>query len=244
MGRIGFRRPLFRRPYYRSFRFSKRFLRFLLFIVIIFILIRTFVAIETNLRPTIVSIAEARAKILATQAINSAIDKHIAQESRYEHLIFIHKDNEGNVVMAEVNNAEVARIQTLTTMNVQEALRQLQAERIRIPLGQALGSEILANLGPRIPVTLVPIGTVSAEINQAFESSGINIVSHQVGLDIVASVQIVIPFVSTEFNVKTFTPIATATYFGRVPDTVINLPLPYQFDFPSETPSELPQQIP
>jgi sporulation protein YunB len=206
---------------------------FLFLVLFIYLAIRSFVVIESNLRPTIVAIAEARAKVLATQAINSAIDKHIAQESRYEHLIFIHKDYQGNVVMAEVNNMEVARIQTLTTMNVQSALKDLQAERIRIPLGQALGSEILANFGPRIPITLVPIGTVTAEIKQSFESGGINIVSHQVGIDITASVQIIIPFVSTEVNVRTFTPIVTATYFGKVPDTVINIPMPNMFQFPS-----------
>ena len=229
---------MWRRPMYSAFRFKfkPRLLLFFILVLFTFLAVKSFIIIETNLRPTIISIAEARAKVLATQAINSAIDKHIAQESRYEHLIFIHKDYEGNVVMAEVNNMEVARIQTLTTMNVQGALRELKAEKIRIPLGQALGSEILANYGPRISITLVPIGTVTAEIKQSFESSGINIVSHQVGIDITASVQIIIPFVSTEIDVDTFTPIVTATYFGKVPDTVINIPMPNMFQFPTDAP--------
>lgn len=235
-----FRRRMPWRPVYSAYRPKWKVVSFFVVILVLFITVRTFIFLESGLRPTIIKVAEARARIIATEAINSAIDKHIAQESRYEHLIFIHKDYQGNVIMAEVNNMEVARIQTLTTMNVQNALRNMRQEKLRIPLGQALGSEILANYGPRIPITLIPIGTVNAEIVQKFESSGINIVSHQVGIDIVASVQIVIPFVSSEINVRTFTPIVTATYFGRVPDTVINLPLQTPFSFPTEQFPQVP----
>jgi sporulation protein YunB len=205
----------------------------LILAIFIFLAVRAFLFVEGNLRPTIISMAEARARQLATEAINNAIKQKIAQESRYEHLIFIQKDNQGKIIMAEVNNMEIAKIQALTTMSVQSTLEALQAQEIKIPLGQALGSEILANLGPRIPVTLVPVGTVSAEIQQTFESSGINIVSHQVGIDITARIQIVIPFFSSEISVHSFTPLATATYFGQVPETVINLPMPYDFEFPS-----------
>lgn len=218
---------------FKGLRIKLRFIIFLSLIILMYSSVRTFIFIEANLRPTIIAIAEARAKVIATEAINSAIDIHIARETRYEHLIFIQKDHQGNIAMAEVNNMEVARIQTLTTMNVQNALKRIKSERIKIPLGQALGSEILANFGPRIPVTLVPIGTVNAGIEQRFTPAGINIVSHEVGIDIVAEVQIIIPFVSSLITVSTYTPIVTATYFGRVPETVINLPLGQNFQIPS-----------
>ncbi|WP_350344416.1 sporulation protein YunB [Proteinivorax tanatarense] len=205
----------------------------LIILFICYILVSAFIFIESSLRPTIIAIAEARARVIATEAINSAIDVHIAKESRYEHLIYIQKDYSGNIAMAEVNNMEIARIQTLTTMNVQEALKSIKSETIKIPLGQALGSEILADYGPRIPVNLVPIGTVSAGIEQQFHPTGINIVSHEVGIEIEADVQIVIPFVSSTITVETYTPIVTATYFGDVPDTVISLPIGHQdFDIP------------
>ena len=227
-------RRIWRRSTYSAFKFRFRpgLFSFLFLIFFIYLAVKTFIFVESNLRPTIISLAETRAKVLATEAINNAINTHIAKESRYEHLIFIQKDYQGNIVMAEVNNMELARIQALTTMNIQTALKNLQEEKIKIPLGQALGSDILANFGPRVPVTLVPIGSVSAELKQTFESSGINIVSHQVGLDITACVQMVIPFFSSEIKVSTLTPIVSATYFGKVPETVINLPMPYNFEFP------------
>ena len=226
-----------RRPLYAAVknRVPRRVLRLFLFIFSIFILVQAFLIIQNNLRPTIIALAQAKAKVLATEAINTAINQNIAKDSRYEHLIFIQKDNEGNVILAEVNNMELARIQSLTTMHVQSTLKELKKQKIKVPLGQVLGSEIFANLGPKIPVTLVPVGTVRAKMEQSFQSSGINIVSHQVGIDITATVHIVIPFIRTEVNVNTYTPIVTATFFGRVPETVINLPMPHDFQFPSDT---------
>lgn len=226
---------MWRRPVYSAvkFPFNLRLLRFLFLIFFLYLAVQSFIFIESSLRPTIISISEAKAKAMATEAINNAINLNIAQDSRYEHLIFIQKDNQGNIIMAEVNNMEVARIQALTTMNVQAALRELKSQKITIPLGQALGSEFLANFGPKIPITLVPIGTVTANMKQSFTTTGINIVSHQVGIDITASVQIIIPLTTAEISVNTFTPVVTATYFGRVPETVINLPMPFDFQFPS-----------
>ena len=225
-----------RRPLYAAVknRVPRRVLRLFLFIFSIFILVQAFLIIQNNLRPTIIALAQAKAKVLATEAINVAINQNIAKDSRYEHLIFIQKDNEGNVILAEVNNMELARIQSLTTMHVQSTLKELKKQKIKVPLGQVLGSEIFANLGPKIPVTLVPVGTVSAKMEQSFQSSG-STLSHQVGIDITATVHIVIPFMSTEVKVNTYTPIVTATFFGRVPETVINLPMPYDFQFPSDT---------
>lgn len=226
-----------RRPMYSALKWKRpKIWLFILLAIFLYLGIRTFMVIEGNLRPTIMSIAEARAKVIATETINNAINQNIAQKSRYEHLIFIQKDNQGNIAMAEVNNAEVARIQALTTISVQSALNEIQAEKLKIPLGQALGSDILANYGPKISVGIVPVGTVTAEMSQSFETSGINVISHQVGIDITANVQIVVPFMSTEVSVKTFSPVVTATYFGQVPDTVINLPLPNDFQFPISPP--------
>jgi len=226
-------RRLLRRPVFSWFKFKMRpgLLGFLFFAFFLYLAVRSFMYLEANLRPSIVAIAETRARQMATEAISNAINQRIARDSRYEHLIFVQKDNTGNITMAEVNNAEIARIQALTTMSVQDALENLQKQKIEIPLGQALGSKILANLGPRIPVTLVPVGSVRAEIQQTFASGGINIVSHQVGIDLTATVKIVVPFMAREIQVRTFTPLVTAAYFGKVPETVINLPMPYDFDF-------------
>lgn len=210
----------------------RRLVKLLIVLLVIFLLIRTFFALEARLRPAIFAIAEARATVLATETINRAIYQNVAQGSRYENLVFIQKDREGNVASVEINNLELARIQALTTTNVQLALKTLEEQEMKVPLGQILGSEIFASWGPRIKVAFIPVGTVSAQMQQEFESGGINVISHQVGLDITVTMQIVVPFMKKEIKVNTYTPLVTATFFGKVPETVINLP-PIDFQFPS-----------
>ena len=49
-----------------------------------------------------------------------------------------------------------------------------------------------------------------------------------------ATVKIVVPFMAGNRG-RTFTPLVTAAYFGKVPETVINLPA-LDFDFPLPEP--------
>jgi sporulation protein YunB len=192
----------------------------------IFAIIRLFVYFDHNLRPTILSVAIARADIIATEAINNAITEHVARNILYQDLILLEKNRDGGIILAQTNTMEVNRLMSTTTMRVQETLTMLRGEKIYIPLGQAFGSYLLANMGPRIPITLIPIGRVNTEINDEFVEAGINQVRHKIYVIVHAEVQVVIPFVSNEVTVSTTVPIVDAIYPGEVPDTVINLQFP------------------
>ena len=195
-------------------------------ILVVFIALQTLLLLDRNLRPTLEAIAEARAKVIATQAINDAINTKIAQEIKYGLLITVHTDYNGKPAWAQVNTMEVNRIVAATTMRVQETLGTIRGEVLRIPLGQAFNSQLLANMGPRIPFTIVPVGTVNVEVTDAFEQAGINQTRHKIYLEVYTDVQIVIPFVTRTVQVHSQVPIADVTYLGDVPQTVIDLPYP------------------
>lgn len=194
--------------------------------VFFFAVIRLFLYFDRNLRPTILSIASARADVIATEAINNAVTEKVARGILYQDLIMLEKNNDGKIIMAQVNIMEVNRLIAETTMRVQEALVALKGEKIYIPLGQALGSYLLANMGPRIPIALIPVGYVNTTLDDKFEEAGINQVRHKIYLEIYTEVQIVIPFVSKATKVTSAVPIVDAIYPGEVPDTVINLQFP------------------
>lgn len=195
-------------------------------IVIVFLALSLLLLVERNLRPTLETIAEARAKVIATQAINDAINTKIAQEIKYGLLITVHTDHNGKPSWAQVNTMEVNRIVAATTMRVQESLGAISGQIVKIPLGQAFGSKLLANMGPRIPFTIIPVGTVNVEVTDAFDAAGINQTRHKIYLEVFTDVQIVIPFVTRAVQVHSQVPIADVTYLGEVPQTVIDLPYP------------------
>ncbi len=217
---------MFRR---RGLRFRRDAFFFITLALLVFLVLRLFMIFDRNLRPTILSVAAARADIIATEAINNAVSEKVARNILYQDLVLLQKDREGRIILAQINSMEVNRLMAETTMRVQEALVALKGEVIYIPLGQALGSYLLANYGPRIPIALVPVGLVNTNIIDTFENAGINQVRHKIYFDIHAEVQVVIPFVSAITKVSTAVPIVDAIYPGEVPDTVINLQFPGGF---------------
>ncbi|NLY53148.1 MAG: sporulation protein YunB [Firmicutes bacterium] len=209
-------------------------------ILITFCVLQVLMLLDRNLRPTLEAIAEARAKVIATQAINDAINTKIAQEIKYGLLITVHTDYNGKPSWAQVNTMEVNRIVAATTMRVQEILGTIRGEVLRIPLGQAFNSQLFANMGPRIPFTIVPVGTVNVEVTDAFEQAGINQTRHKIYLEVFTDVQIVIPFVTRTVQVHSKVPIADVTYLGDVPQTVIDLPFPLGSGYQSVEPDKTP----
>lgn len=209
-----------------KWRLNRKQKIFIYFILILMLALQLLFLLDKNLRPTLEAIAQARAKAIATQAINDAINTKIAQEIKYGLLITVHTDYSGKPAWAQVNTMEVNRIVAATTMHVQETLGTIKGEVLRIPLGQAFNSQLLANMGPRIPFTIVPVGTVNVEVTDAFEQAGINQTRHKIYLEVFTDVQIVIPFVTKTVQVHSQVPIADVTYLGDVPETVINLPWP------------------
>jgi sporulation protein YunB len=208
---------------------------FFLLALFVFGLTRLAVFFDSNLLQAVLSIAEARTNALAIQAVNEAVAQKFGGNILYQEMVILKKDRDGKIVMAQIDSREVNRLIAETTLQAQGALTALSKEKLYIPFGQALNNYFLATLGPRIPVTLIPVGFVSTEITDTFEQAGINQVRHKIYLQIRAEVQVAIPFISENTQISTTVPIVDAIYPGAVPDTVINLKFPGGGSLPLRT---------
>jgi sporulation protein YunB len=187
-------------------------------LVLLILTLASFLITERNIRPTLLALAEAKAKILAIQAINSAVNQEIVETVKYQDLIGIHKDTRGRIVLIQPNTVEISRLAAKTTAFVQAKLEALKDQDIALPLGQVFGSALLANMGPRIRVSVVPLGTVNVTLSSDFKEAGINQTLHQLFLDIEADVQVVIPLVRSTTQVHTIVPLAQTVIVGEVPE--------------------------
>jgi len=191
---------------------------FSLFVLVtLFFLIGSFLIVERNVKPVLMTIAEAKARILAIQTINSTINKGIVASVSYQDLINIHKDVEGKIALIQPNTVEISRLAATASALVQEQLEALESEQVYIPTGQILGSVLLANVGPRIRVSIVPLGTVRVNLISNFEDAGINQTLHQLFLEIEADIQVVIPLARTITSVSTSVPLIHTVIIGKVP---------------------------
>lgn len=198
---------------------------FIVFCLLLFFLIQGAMLLEQRLMPTIISVAEIKANMLAIEAVNKAIMETVAKNIIYQDLISIKQDEQGRIIMAQVNTMEINRLMAETTMAAQTALMEISETGMAIPLGELINNNLLATYGPRIPFRLIPAGRVNTVLHDSFEEAGINQVRHRIYMDVFSEVRIIIPFVGVEMVVHTTVPLADTIYPGEVPETVINLNL-------------------
>lgn len=197
--------------------------------ILVMMVFSPFYILEHNLKPTIIAVAKAHADQVAVTAIQDAVNDKVAKSVEYKDLIFIRTDNRGRIVLMQANTVKINSLAAETTLEIQKTLAKLQGEVMYIPLGQVLNSQLLAAYGPKIKVTLVPLGTVSVKVINDFQQAGINQTRHRLYLNVSAKVRIVIPLVSDEITVTSQVPIAETVIVGEVPQTYLNLDMAKNF---------------
>ncbi|MBE3595277.1 MAG: sporulation protein YunB [Candidatus Carbobacillus altaicus] len=183
----------------------------------LFVLIQLFFYVEKRLAPVIRDYADLRVIQIATDAISDAIKKRTVELKHAGQLFVKQYDQSNNVVAISLDVEATARVQAMAAESVRQKMADLSRQRIQIPLGVALGSEVFANMGPRIPVTLVPLGATEIELEPVLEETGINNVLLTLYLNVKTRVKVVIPFSSKEAVVSQRIAIAQELIIGKVP---------------------------
>jgi sporulation protein YunB len=184
-------------------------------------LILSFYFIDFRIRPTLIQLAEAKARQIATQAINQAIRSNISPDIHYQNLMKLQLKEDGKIALIQPNTGEINRISAEATLAVQNQLKDLPKVTIKVPIGQVLGSRILAGFGPDIPLQVLPIGVVESTINDRFDTAGINQTRHRIFITIKAVVKMVVPLVNQEIQVSTDIPLMETVIVGDVPNVYL-----------------------
>nr|WP_206767867.1 sporulation protein YunB [Brevibacillus formosus] len=201
---------------------------FLIAFIIFFVLtIQTLVFLQNRLEPTLLILATQKAEQLAKEAITDAVTKRISQQGvDFNQIVKIEKNNEGQIQAYQFNFKEYARIVGETTARVQNKLQEFEQEKVdrTIPLGLATGNSFLASMGPNLPVTFVPIGSVKTKLETELKEAGINMVLATVYIFVEVDLRIVIPFATEEQTITTKIPITHSLIIGDVPTYLYNNP--------------------
>lgn len=142
----------------------------------------------------------------------------------YEDLMDIQLDNNGKITMIQANTIMMNEIASAIALEIQDELKKDKTASSYIPIGTALGSPILAKYGPKLEVSIEPIGTVSVNFKTEFESSGINQTRHRIYLEAQTQVKVVIPLITSTKQIKAQIPICETIIVGDVPESYVNIP--------------------
>ncbi|MBB6215998.1 hypothetical protein HNQ80_002089 [Anaerosolibacter carboniphilus] len=87
-------------------KYQKRrgnFKAFMTLVLLFLFIIYSFMFVDQKIKPAVLAIAQVKAREIATRAINEAVNDRVSDDIKYQDLIFIRTDDEGNVTMMQAN---------------------------------------------------------------------------------------------------------------------------------------------
>lgn len=179
--------------------------------------------LDHAIRPALFAIGATRAKVLVIQAVNAAVSAEVVDSINYRDLVQLMTDTTGRVCYMQADVIKINAMAAEAQDVVLAELAKIDGQRITIPLGTVLGSVLFANAGPRLSVTIHPLGSATVEVEEDFRDVGINQVKHTLYITIAAEVRIVIPFAGEPVSVVTKAPVADVIIVGGVPSTYVEI---------------------
>ncbi len=175
--------------------------------------------IERNLTKVVLNLAQAQARALAVRTLNESAAELLSTGVTYETLMNVTTDSGGRVRLIQANAPEMNRLATAVSLSAQEKLHTTRDSKVYVPLGSALGLTLFAGAGPKIQVSILPVGSVHAEFHTDFTTAGINQTRHRISLTLTAQVQLVIPTGAKTVSASTQVAMAESIIIGEVPET-------------------------
>lgn len=193
------------------FRVSVRFLLILLVLLFVFRIIY---------RDDIIALAQTQVRNATSDLINDSIDRQIALgEIEYDRIVFFEKDLDGRITALKTNMAEVNRLKTAILNTINDEILAIDTSELSIPLGSLIFPEAFSGRGPQIPVRIMAIRNSDGSFSSSFSEAGINQTRHQITMEVLVDVSVLVMGRSEEFTVTSQVVIAETVIVGQVPDT-------------------------
>jgi sporulation protein YunB len=200
----------------------KKIRAFIWLSILTFLVVYTFYKIDRDIKPTLFSISNTEARIMATESINRIVNDELANNVKYSDFVNIIKDSNGDITAIELNTVEMNKFGTSVALRVQEEMKIEGGRGVSIPLGVVTGSSLLSYFGPKIKVKVLPMGSVSTDFKSELMSAGINQTRYKVYINVSTNLQILIPLGKESINVISMVPIAETLIVGKIPDSYFN----------------------
>ena len=153
-----------------------------------------FLFLDFKIKPVLKTISSSKAKILATEVINSAVIEDMAQNSNeYENITVVKTSNSGEVLSVSLAMCKINKLKSRINILIQKKFSELKENTFHIPFGTLLGWELFNGQGPEIPVKMSSSGSVNSDFKSEFSGAGINQTLHRVYLQVHARISVMLP---------------------------------------------------
>ncbi len=176
---------------------------------------------ERSLRPLLTNLAVSEAKLYAIDLINKTSTETAKSNIDYSKLSVITKDENGNIVSIDKNTKIINEIKLKSSKKLVELLSNSNYNELSIPLGNITKSSLFSGRGPSIPIRVLISGTPKAEIDNRFESAGINQTKHKISMIISVEILIILPYEELKTTVSSESMLSETIILGKIPNVYI-----------------------
>lgn len=169
------------------------------------------------------SLAETQVRNATSDLINDAIDMQIELGNiQYDRIVYFEKNLDGQITALKTNMAEVNRLKTAILNLVNDEILAMDTSEISIPLGSLALPELFSGRGPGIPVQVISIRNSDGSFSSNFTEAGINQTLHQLTMEVLVDVSVLVLGKAEEFTVSSHVVVAETVIVGQVPNTFFN----------------------
>ena len=170
---------------------------------------------------TICTLAETQVRNATSDLINDAIDRQIENGNiQYDRIVYFEKDLAGKITALKTNMSEVNRLKTAILNLINDEILAMDTTHMGIPLGDLILPELMGNRGPEIPIHILSIRNSDASFGSDFTQAGINQTLHQLTMEVLVDVAILVFGQTRIFTVSAQVVVAETIIVGEVPDTL------------------------
>ena len=180
-------------------------------------------AASLYLKDVSTAIAVSDASDAVTVSINNAI-ADIMRNGDYsaDYFVTFEKSEAGEITAISSN---MARINALSAKILDRIVGATDTHMltVNIPVGNLTGVSLLMGRGPKVPVKIITMTSSRVEYNNSIVTAGINQTKHQINLEVIVDIDILVPWGTESTQVVTEVLIADTIVVGRVPDTYLSM---------------------
>jgi len=163
----------------------------------------------------------------ASDIVTSQVNRVIAEIMRQgdydaEYFVSLEKNDQGEIVAVSSN---MARINALSAQILENVIGSTENRvlTVSIPVGNLSGISLLMGRGPSVPVQIIMLTSSRVEFSNSVLTAGINQTKHQINLQVLVDIDVLVPWGTESAQVVTDVLIADTMVVGQVPDTYLNL---------------------
>ena len=201
-------------------RYLRRFLAVIL--ILLALTLTGFLLLRGRYFAVITELARTQVTNSTSDLINDAVAKQIdTGKIAYDRIVYFEKDLNGRITALKTNIGEVNILKTQTLNVINEEILEIDQTSLGIPVGSLIFPEFLSGRGPMIPVKIMSVRNSDASFHSAFTHAGINQTMHQLNMNVLVDVTVLVLGRTLTFTVSSQVVVAETIIVGDVPDTFL-----------------------